>query len=106
MSDRSFVSLCALMIAIALVIGAPVSAAGQHPTWTAPRTPYGHPDLQGVWLNNSATPFERPEALEGRQFLTDDEVAELKRRAARPVNDGNAHPPVSCHPCPVRLRHI
>jgi len=82
------------MIAIALVIGAPVSAAGQHPTWTAPRTPHGHPDLQGVWLNNSATPFERPKALEGRQFLTDEEVAELKRRADRLFKDGNADLPV------------
>jgi hypothetical protein len=32
----------------------------------------GHPDLQGVWLNNSATPLERPKALEGRPSLTDE----------------------------------
>ena len=44
-------------------------------TWTLPRTPAGQPDLQGVWVSNSATPLERPEALEGRQFLTDEEVA-------------------------------
>ena len=43
----------------------------------------GHPDLQGVWLNNSATPLERPKALEGKPLLTDEESAELKRRAAR-----------------------
>jgi hypothetical protein len=41
------------------------------------------PDLQGVWVNNDATPLERPKALEGRQFLTDAEVAELKKRADR-----------------------
>ena len=27
----------------------------------------GQPDLQGIWVNNSATPLERPKALEGRQ---------------------------------------
>ena len=43
----------------------------------------GRPDLQGVWLNQSATPLERPKELAGRQFLTDEEVAEFKRRAAR-----------------------
>jgi hypothetical protein len=43
----------------------------------------GHPDLQGVWLNNSATPLERPKALEGRTSLTDEEVADLRRRAER-----------------------
>jgi hypothetical protein len=59
-------------------------AAGQRQLqdWTVPRTPDGHPDLQGIWLNNSATPLERPKSLEGRPTLTDAEVEELKRRAA------------------------
>ena len=34
-----------------------------------PRTPDGQPDLQGVWLNASATPLERPKALEGLWIL-------------------------------------
>lgn len=88
MSDRCFASLGALTIAIAIGSLRPVSVAGQ--TWTPPLTPFGQPDLQGVWLNNSATPLERPKALEGRQFLTDDEVAELKQRAARLFNNGKS----------------
>src|SRR5689334_16926791 len=48
------------------------------------------PDLQGVWLSNSATPLERPKGLEGRAFLTDAEVAELKKRAARLFKDGSS----------------
>ena len=63
-------------------------------TWTAPRTPDGQPDLQGVWLNTSATPFERPKALAGRPFLTDDEVAELTRRADRIFKQGDADLPI------------
>jgi hypothetical protein len=54
------------------------------------RTPDGHPDLQGIWLNNSATPFERPKELEGRQSLTDDEVAEFNRRAKRIFASGDS----------------
>ena len=50
----------------------------------------GHPDLQGVWLNRSATPLERPKALEGRATLSDEEVAELRRRADRLFNNTNA----------------
>jgi hypothetical protein len=59
-----------------------------------PRTPDGQPDIQGVWLNNRATPLERPKALEGKSTLTDDEVAELTRRADRLFKDGNADLPV------------
>ena len=51
--------------------------------WNAPRTVDGQPDLQGVWWNNSATPLERPKALEGKPLLSDDELTELKKRAAR-----------------------
>jgi hypothetical protein len=45
--------------------------------------PDGKPDLQGIWLNNDATPLERPKALEGKRFLTDEEVATLRKNAAR-----------------------
>ena len=58
--------------------------------WTAPRTPDGQPDLQGVWLSKSATPLERPKALEGRSLLTDQEVAELQARANRIFKEGNS----------------
>ena len=60
------------------------SVAAQSPakqTWTTPRTPEGLPDFQGVWVNNIATPLERPEALAGRATLTDTEVTAMKKKA-------------------------
>lgn len=59
-------------------------------TWTVPRTPDGQPDLQGVWANNNATPFERPKELAGRAYLTDEEVAALKKKAQELFGDGES----------------
>ncbi|HEY7286452.1 MAG TPA: hypothetical protein VH497_13465 [Vicinamibacterales bacterium] len=72
------------------IVTLPSSITAQAPNWSPPLGPDGHPDLQGVWLNNSATPLERPKALEGRATLTDAEVAELRRRADRLFKNTNA----------------
>ncbi|HWW86156.1 MAG TPA: hypothetical protein VNZ26_21315, partial [Vicinamibacterales bacterium] len=58
--------------------------------WIVPRTPDGHPDLQGTWANNNATPVERPAELAGRQFLTDEEVAALRANAAEVFGGGES----------------
>src|SRR3954468_22939788 len=74
-----FVSLLVGSVAVLSWPAAPPAVVA----WTATAGPDGHPDLQGVWLNNSATPLERPKALEGKATLTDDEVRESRRRADR-----------------------
>ena len=50
--------------------------------WSAPRTPDGQPDLQGVWTNATITPLERPAAMAGKAFLTEAEVAAIEQRTA------------------------
>ena len=85
MRQRSFVSvavwatLAAVIVAIALL--AP-TAVGQTQKTTKPlHTPDGKPDLQGVWTDNTLTPFERPKKLGTKEFYTDEEFADLTRRA-------------------------
>ena len=47
----------------------------------AGRTPWGDPDLQGVWTNRTTTPLERPSDFEGRSALSDEERADLDAQA-------------------------
>src|SRR5438876_4130463 len=52
-------------------------------TASLPRTPWGDPDLQGIWSPGYyLTPLERPIEYAGRQFLTDDEVIALEKEQA------------------------
>ena len=60
-------ALCAGVVALAVT---PALAQGD-----APRTPWGHPDLQGMWDHRTITPLERPEELGDREFLTEEEAA-------------------------------
>lgn len=57
--------------------------------WQLPRTIDGHPDLQGVWENNTITPVERPEVFGDKEFLTDDDITFLKRRILEISAEGN-----------------
>jgi len=46
-----------------------------------PRTPEGHPDLQGFWSNATITPLERPKEFAAKAFFTEAEAAEFERTA-------------------------
>ena len=48
-------------------------------TSTVPRLPDGRPDISGFWSNNTATPLQRPQALAGKEFLTDEEAKAVEQ---------------------------
>ena len=92
MSDRFLAAVLTLIAICGLV---PLPAAGQATadTSTTPRTPWGVPDLQGVWNNNTTTPLERPSEFAGRALLTDEERLARDELAARdPGRDRRAEP--------------
>jgi hypothetical protein len=78
-------------VALALAGAAVVSLGAQSPPAAKPvpakafaaKTPWGDPDLQGVWDYKTITPLERPANFGDRQFLNDEEVARLESNAAK-----------------------
>jgi len=60
MNERLKATLPALMAVAALVAVPAVGVAQVGSGWVPPRTPDGHPDLQGNWTNATITPFQRP----------------------------------------------
>ena len=91
---------------VAVLLASSASAARQAPPdatdaapgaeWKAPRTAYGHPEIQGVWSFATYTPMERPAQFAGKEFFTPDEAKAFYDSAAD--RDYNADPNVHYDP--------
>jgi len=87
MTYRLLVPLSALTVILAAPLPgqtsktpAPSSQKFKAKTWTVPRTPDGHPDLQGVWTNVTLTPMERPAAFAGKASVTAEEARAYEKK--------------------------
>ena len=62
------------------------AAQSASPNATTIKTPWGDPDLQGVWDFRTITPLERPDELTDKAVLTEEEAAEWKQNWANEQN--------------------
>ena len=94
---------CVIGIVGALSLGPDPAVAQPETASSAPRMPWGAPDLEGVWDFRTITPLERPAELAGRARLTNEEAASYEaaenRRQNRdlvdPEKGGAIYPPES-----------
>ena len=63
---------------IALIAALPFAAAAQ-------TTPWGDPDLQGIWSNQTPVPLERPAPLANKPFFTKEEAAAAEKNSLESV---------------------
>jgi hypothetical protein len=93
MTSRSATSLAALAVlawlAPAPLVGQTSSAKSTgspkpaKKASTPSRTPWGDPDLQGVWNDATSTPLQRPGELAGKDVLNDEEAADFQQQTAQ-----------------------
>jgi hypothetical protein len=76
LSSVTLVTLCGSAL---VAQRTPAGGVSKEAAQAVPKTPWGHPDLQGVWDQTTGTPLERPAAYKGRKLLTDAEAAERER---------------------------
>ena len=84
MSRRCVTRSMAVALAIWWLAPAPLTGQEARPASGSAtvRTPWGDPDLQGIWSYATITPLERPATLAEREFLTAEEVSEQNQREA------------------------
>lgn len=68
--------------AIALCLG----LSGYAQSREIPRTPWGHPDLEGTWTNATLTPLQRPPELGTKSVFTPEEAAAWAKQRIEQTN--------------------
>jgi hypothetical protein len=93
----SIITIAVSAAAVGAVISASVTgtsaqtASAQTATAQTQKTPWGEPDLQGIWTDESDTPLQRPAKYADQEFFTQAQRAELDvQRAALGGKDKRA----------------
>jgi hypothetical protein len=70
------IAICAVVVSSAVAPGATADKP------STPRTPWGEPDLQGIWTDPNDTPLQRPAKYANQEFFTPEQRAELDKERA------------------------
>ena len=78
----AFVAAAAVLVPAVAAGQSPAGDEGEPAQYEPPRTPWGAPDMQGIWTLNDAhgIPFERADEDAGKTLLTEDEALARRER--------------------------
>jgi len=79
------VVIVAVVVLLRLAPGQGSNATTEAGAGPPPSTPWGEPDLQGIWTSDAETPLQRPAKYANREFFTDEERAELDKLRATAI---------------------
>ena len=79
------ITLAVVSVVLQFSAGAQTSSPTPKPG-AVPRTPWGHPSLDGIWDFRTVTPLERPAELAGKAVLTAEEAAQFEKTAVESRN--------------------
>src|SRR6266436_39679 len=82
---RSTIMIAIAAAAVGAVISVSITRTLAQASVAAPalKTPWGEPDLQGIWTDESDTPLQRSQRYANQEFFTEAQRAELdKQRSA------------------------
>src|SRR5688500_184094 len=86
MRARTIAPLLTTVTILVLSAIAPVAQGTQR--YAPPKTPWGEPDLQGIWSGETLTPLERPAKFASKPVLTPEEAEALEKEVlSRPGRD-------------------
>ena len=76
------IRLCLFAVGTMLILSGSAFAQPADEVSAVSLTPWGHPDLQGVWDFRTATPLQRPASQADKAFLTEEEAAAIEAQGA------------------------
>jgi hypothetical protein len=88
-------SFSKIVFAIVIAVLSLTSLSGQAPkkaaapakkAYAVPKTPWGDPDLQGVWNDATSTPLQRPGGVSSKDVLNDEEAEEFQQQLAHDLS--------------------
>ena len=104
------IGVAALFMAVIILLKlapTPVAGQGQEGTASVDPTPWGDPNLQGIWTTDYETPLQRPTRYANKDFFTDEERDDLDRLRVDSLarNEGRTQYTVGAYNAGIFLSH-